>query len=350
MQADPEQEAKGLRKNQVGALASAGSQQAAAASEASGDDQQSAAGPDGSGEQTPSPRRRNRVAKLLHTQRLEDTIIEIETSGDSDRYEAVWEFSTGMSQEEVGEGLREFLDSYSTIQEKAQEGFGARMRGAYWSGRSRTSSLDYDSLVDQAVERAEQFGIVFIDEIDKITGPRIDVGPDVSGEGVQRDLLPIIEGSTVMTRHGPVKTDFVLFIGAGSFSRSKPSDLIPELQGRFPLRVELHSLGQKELERILTEPKNSLIRQYVALMSTEDVTLEFTDDAVAEIAATAARMNQQLEDIGARRLQTVVEVVLEDLSFNASSMKGQTITVDAAYVRERVARVVANEDLSRYIL
>jgi ATP-dependent HslUV protease ATP-binding subunit HslU len=339
---------KGLKKSQIGPAMSSGGPQLMPAADPAGEDPGS--GGEGTQSDQPlSPRRRNRMAKLLHSQSLDDTIIEIEVSTDTDRYEAVWEFSTGMSQEDVGEGLRDFLDNYSSSKRKPKK-VSVRDARRILVREESNRLVDYEALVEQAVERAEQAGIVFIDEIDKITGPRVDVGRDVSGEGVQRDLLPIVEGSTVMTRHGPVKSDFVLFIAAGSFSRSKPSDLIPELQGRFPLRVELHPLGQAEMQRILTEPKNSLVRQYTALLATEGVDLQFTEDAVVEIAAVACRMNQQLEDIGARRLQTVAEVVLEDVSFNAPSMNGQTVVIDAAYVRERVSGIVANEDLSRYIL
>jgi ATP-dependent HslUV protease ATP-binding subunit HslU len=339
---------KGLRKNQVGPMMTGAGPQAVPAIDPTGEDQSSSA-ESGQAEPVVSPRRRNRVAKLLQNRSLDDTIIEIEISSDSDRYEAVWEFSTGMTQEDVGEGLRDFLDSYSSSRRKPKK-VSVRDARRILVREESNRLVDYEALVEQAIERAEQSGIVFIDEIDKITGPKVDMGRDVSGEGVQRDLLPIVEGSTVMTRHGPVKSDFVLFIAAGSFSRSKPSDLIPELQGRFPLRVELHPLGQTEMVRILREPKNSLVRQYTALLATEGVTLEFTDDAVTEIASVACRMNQQMEDIGARRLQTVVEVVLEDVSFNAPSMSGQTVVIDAAYVTQRVAGIVANEDLSRYIL
>ncbi len=294
-------------------------------------------------------RRRNQVAKLLRSQRLDDTMIEIEVSGDDDRYESVWEFSTGMSQEEVNEGLKEFIESYSSSRKKSRK-VSVREARRILVREEANRLIDYDGVVDQAVQQAEQGGIVFIDEIDKIAGSGIEIGSDISGEGVQRDLLPIIEGSTAQTRYGPVKSDHVLFIAAGSFSRSKPSDLIPELQGRFPLRVELQSLTPADMRRILVEPKNALPRQYAALLSTEGVDLQFTDDAIGEIAETACRMNRQLEDIGARRLQTITEYVLEEISFQAPGMKGQTVVVDADYVRERVAKVVANEDLSRYIL
>jgi ATP-dependent HslUV protease ATP-binding subunit HslU len=195
----------------------------------------------------------------------------------------------------------------------------------------------------------EQSGIVFLDEIDKIAG-RETHGPDVSRQGVQRDLLPIVEGSTVTTKYGPVKTDHVLFIAAGAFHMSKPSDLIPELQGRFPIRVELDALGKDDFVRILTEPQNALIKQQVALLATEEIELRFAEDAVEEIAVTAATVNERTENIGARRLHTIIERLLDDISFDAPERKGATITIDAKYVRDRLADIVKSEDLSRYIL
>ncbi|HLY31407.1 MAG TPA: AAA family ATPase, partial [Ktedonobacterales bacterium] len=188
------------------------------------------------------------------------------------------------------------------------------------------------------------------DEIDKIVGSKFDTGPDVAGEGVQRDLLPIIEGSTVMTRFGPVKTDHVLWIAAGAFHSARPSDLIPELQGRLPLRVELGALNEADYERILTQPENALTKQYEALLGVEDVTLRFTADGLEEVARCAFQMNERVENIGARRLQTIMEKTLEEVSFNAPELAGQTITIDAAFVRERLGLLLADEDLSRYIL
>jgi ATP-dependent HslUV protease ATP-binding subunit HslU len=195
----------------------------------------------------------------------------------------------------------------------------------------------------------EQSGIVFLDEIDKIAG-RETHGPDVSREGVQRDLLPIVEGSTVTTKYGPVKTDHVLFIAAGAFHVSKPSDLIPELQGRFPIRVELDSLGKDEFVRILTEPKNALIKQNVELLATEEIVISFTRDAIEEIAEIAALVNERTENIGARRLHTIMERLLDDISFDAPEKKGAKISINAAYVSERLSDIVKSEDLSRYIL
>ncbi len=215
------------------------------------------------------------------------------------------------------------------------------------------SLIDQDALTREAIERAEQSGIIFVDEMDKIAGSGRagnGGGPDVSREGVQRDILPIIEGSTVQTKHGPVKTDFVLFIAAGAFHLSKPSDLIPELQGRLPIRVELESLTQDDFKRILTEPRNALITQYVALLATEGVAVEFTDDAVDELARIAAEVNSSMENIGARRLHTIMERLLDELSFDAPDVAEKSQRIDGAYVRDKLSAIVQDEDLSRYIL
>lgn len=210
--------------------------------------------------------------------------------------------------------------------------------------------IDIDKVTKEAIERVEQTGIVFIDEIDKIASRGYSHGPDVSREGVQRDLLPIVEGTTVTTKHGPVKTEHILFIAAGAFHMSKPSDLIPELQGRFPIRVELDALGEEEFIKILTEPYNALIKQYTALLSTEDVTLDFTEDSIDEIAGIAAHVNEKTENIGARRLHTVLEKLLEDISFEAPEKKNGKLVIDKKYVRDKLNEIVKDEDLSRYIL
>ena len=210
--------------------------------------------------------------------------------------------------------------------------------------------IDMDEVVREAITKVEQTGIVFLDEIDKIAGRERAMGPDVSREGVQRDLLPIVEGSTVSTKHGAVQTDHILFIAAGAFHVAKPSDLIPELQGRFPIRVELAPLTKDDFVRILTEPRGALVRQYQALMATEGLTVEFADDGLAEIAATAVQVNERTENIGARRLFMIMERLLEQVSFEGSEMKEKTIVVDAGYVRERLQNIVKDQDLSRYIL
>jgi len=210
--------------------------------------------------------------------------------------------------------------------------------------------IDRDEVVREAIRRAEEDGIIFIDEMDKIAGRERGFGPDVSREGVQRDLLPIVEGTTVLTRHGPVRTDHILFIGAGAFHVTKPSDLIPELQGRFPLRVELDPLTKDDFKRILTEPENALVKQYTALLATEGVTLHFTEDAIEAIAFYAQKVNEETENIGARRLHTIMEKVLEDISFRAPELAGETIVIDAEYVRKQLEGVIKDRDLSRYIL
>lgn len=210
--------------------------------------------------------------------------------------------------------------------------------------------IDMDKAIQEALRRVEESGIIFLDEIDKIAGRGTSHGPDVSREGVQRDLLPIVEGSTVTTKYGPVKTDHILFIAAGAFHGTKPSDLIPEMQGRFPIRVELDSLTREDFIRILTEPENALIRQYTALLQTEGLEIEFTNDAIAEIALMAEQINQRTENIGARRLHTIMEKLLEEISFNASDCTDKNKIIDAQYVRDKLADLVKDEDLSRYIL
>ncbi len=210
--------------------------------------------------------------------------------------------------------------------------------------------LDDDSIQREGIERAEQGGIIFIDEIDKVIGSQRGDGPDVSREGVQRDLLPIVEGATIVTKYGPVKTDHILFIAAGAFHGKKPSDLIPELQGRFPIRVELKPLTREDFKQILTHPKNALCKQYELLMETEGLTLKFAPDSLDAMAEFAATLNQTTQDIGARRLHTIMEKLLEDISFNAPDLRGKTITITGNTVRGRLADIAANEDLSRYIL
>jgi len=210
--------------------------------------------------------------------------------------------------------------------------------------------IDMDNVVKLAIDRVEQAGIIFVDEIDKIAGRESSAGPDVSREGVQRDLLPIIEGCTVNTKHGMVKTDHILFVGAGAFHVSKPSDLIPELQGRFPIRVELEPLTKDDFVNILTKPKNALIKQYVELLHTENIELVFTDDSIQEIAETAQTVNESTENIGARRLHTIMEKMLDDISFEAPDMTEEKIVIDAKYVNDKISDIVKDRDLSRYIL
>jgi ATP-dependent HslUV protease ATP-binding subunit HslU len=210
--------------------------------------------------------------------------------------------------------------------------------------------VDMDKVVRMAVERVEQSGIIFLDEIDKIVGRSEGQGPDVSREGVQRDLLPIVEGSTISTKYGPVRSDHILFIAAGAFHSIKPSDLIPELQGRFPIRTELDSLGRTEFVRILTEPRNALVLQYIAMLRTEGVALSFEHEAIERMAAIAEEVNQRTENIGARRLHTMMECLLEDVLFEAPDVDEKNLVIDAAYVEEKLQKIKEDEDLSRYIL
>jgi ATP-dependent HslUV protease ATP-binding subunit HslU len=210
--------------------------------------------------------------------------------------------------------------------------------------------IDMEQVTRIALERVERSGIIFLDEIDKIAGRESGHGPDVSREGVQRDILPIVEGTTVNTRHGFVRTDHILFVAAGAFHVSKPSDLIPELQGRFPIRVELKSLTTDDFIRILKEPKNALIKQYTALLETEGIKLSFTTDAIEEVARLAAHVNETTENIGARRLHTIMEKMLEEISFAGPDLKKKTVRIDAPYVRQQLADIVKDQDLSRYIL
>jgi len=289
---------------------------------------------------------RERMREQLRAGRLDDRQVEIEVQ---DRSFPSLEIIQGSSIEEVGLNLKEMMPGFF-------QGRSKRKRVPVSEAKERLRKDEEQKLVDMdavsrvAVRRVEDSGIIFVDEIDKVAGREGSHGPDVSREGVQRDILPIVEGTTVNTKHGMVRTDHILFIAAGAFHVSKPSDLIPELQGRFPIRVELEALGQAEFVRILTEPQSSLIKQYTALMATEGVTLAFDDEAVALVAAFAAQVNEQTENIGARRLHTVMERLLDEISFDAPELTGRSITIDAAYVRRMLADIVRNEDLSRYIL
>jgi ATP-dependent HslUV protease ATP-binding subunit HslU len=301
---------------------------------------------------------RNKVARLLAEHKLDEEQIEIDLADGGfgwDDMTGVMEFTPGMSPDEMSESFNEFLDGYRNIHEtissrKRMRKVSVREAQRILTEEEANKLLDVDTIVDDAMRRAEQSGVVFLDEIDKIAGSKIDTGPDVSGEGVQRDLLPIVEGSTVHTRYGPLKTDHVLFIAAGAFHETKPTDLIPELQGRFPLRVELETLGENELYSILAEPESSLPKQYVAMLATEGVELRFDEGGLKRIAALATDLNTRMEDIGARRLHTIMEQVLEDISFRADEEQGKTVTIDAAYVDDHLKTIVKDEDLSKYIL
>jgi ATP-dependent HslUV protease ATP-binding subunit HslU len=288
---------------------------------------------------------RRRIGRLLRTEKLDDAMIEIEIAPDLEAYETYWEYGPG----ETAEAFHETPPPLPRQRPRSRV-VSIRDAKRILTREEANKLIDFDAVVDESLERVEEGGMVFIDELDKVGGHGSESGADVSGEGVQRDLLPIVEGSVVMTRYGPVSTHHLLFVAAGSFTRVKPSDLIPELQGRFPLRVELSPLSKDDLEAILVRPENSLTAQYQALLSTEGVTLEFTSDGVEEMAQIAATCNDRIEDIGARRLATILEQVLEEVSFTAPSLSGTTISVDRAFVRERTASIVANDDLNRFIL
>jgi ATP-dependent HslUV protease ATP-binding subunit HslU len=291
---------------------------------------------------------RKAVAERLARNELDEQIIEIELEPD-DAYGSVFEFVAGMSTEDLGDGFQEFLSSMPSSRRRSRQVSVKEARRLLTQEESN-KLIDFDQVTEQATERVEQSGVIFLDELDKVVGSKVDLGPDVSGEGVQRDLLPIVEGSSVMTRFGPIKTDHMLWIAAGAFHNARPSDLIPELQGRLPLRVELTALSEKDYQSILTQPENALTRQYEALLGVEDVRLEFSEDGIAEIARCAQRMNERVENIGARRLQTIMEKILEEVSFDAPALAGKTIQIDAAFVRGRLETLLADQDLSRYIL
>jgi len=289
---------------------------------------------------------RERLRRLLKSGKLDERYVEVEVT---DRGIPIVEIFSASGMEEMDINIKEMFSGLFPKKKKQKKVKVPEALGLLVQEEAQRL-IDMDSVVKQAVERVEQSGIIFIDELDKVAGRESTYGPDVSREGVQRDILPIVEGTTVMTKYGMVKTDHILFIAAGAFHVSKPSDLIPELQGRFPIRVELGSLGKDDFVRILTEPENALIKQYIALMDTERIKLEFKRDGIAEIAATAALINERTENIGARRLYTIMERLLEEISFDAPEVAGQSRVIDAIYVREKLKEFVEDEDLSRFIL
>jgi ATP-dependent HslUV protease ATP-binding subunit HslU len=289
---------------------------------------------------------RERFREQLRAGRLEGRVVEIDVR---EKSFPSFEIIAGSSVEEVDINLKDMLPGLFQGKSKRRK---LKVPEAlqYLTQEEEQKLIDMDSVARAAVERVEQAGIIFIDEIDKIAGREGSHGPDVSREGVQRDILPIVEGTTVNTKYGMVRTDHILFIAAGAFHVSKPSDLIPELQGRFPIRVELEPLGRDEFVRILTEPRSALIKQYMALMDTEGIDLTFTDDAIRRIADFATTVNERTENIGARRLHTVLEKLLDEISFEGPDLEDKTVTIDEAYVVKMLADIVKNEDLSRYIL
>jgi ATP-dependent HslUV protease ATP-binding subunit HslU len=289
---------------------------------------------------------RDRFREQLRAGRLDARSVELDVR---EKSFPSFEIIAGSSVEEVDINLKDMLPGLFQGKNKKRK---LKVPEAleYLATEEEQKLIDMDSVARAAVQRVEQTGIIFLDEIDKIAGREGSHGPDVSREGVQRDILPIVEGTTVNTKYGMVRTDHILFIAAGAFHISKPSDLIPELQGRFPIRVELEALGKDEFVRILTEPRNALIKQYIALMDTEGVELIFTDDAIHKIADFAQTVNEHTENIGARRLHTVLEKLLDDISFEGPDLVEKHVTIDEAYVTKMLAAIVKNEDLSRYIL
>ncbi len=290
-------------------------------------------------------RTREKLREKLHQGKLDDRIVEIDVKERGPSFE----ISTAQGIEEMDINLKDVLPGL----------FGGRTRKRkmrvtealdYLVQEEEQKLIDMDQVTRVALERVERSGIIFLDEIDKIAGRESGHGPDVSREGVQRDILPIVEGTTVNTRYGFVRTDHILFMAAGAFHVSKPSDMIPELQGRFPIRVELKSLTEADFIRILKEPKNALIKQYTALLETEGIRLTFTDDALEEVARIAAQVNESNENIGARRLHTVMEKLLDEISFEGPDLKKKTVKIDAAYVRQQLSEIVKDQDLTRYIL
>ncbi|MCK9362811.1 MAG: ATP-dependent protease ATPase subunit HslU [Syntrophales bacterium] len=290
---------------------------------------------------------REKLRRYLRDGQMDERFVEIEIT--ESRSGPMVEIFSASGMEDMGLNIKDMLGNIFPQKKKKQR---MKVKEALEKLVEEEAQrlVDMEKVTKTAIERVEQTGIVFLDEIDKIVGDDGAHGPDVSREGVQRDLLPIVEGSTVSTRYGIVRTDHILFIAAGAFSSTKPSDLIPELQGRFPIRVELDSLGKEEFIRILTEPHNALVKQYTELMATEGVTLVFKEDAIAAIAETATLVNDRAENIGARRLHTIMESLLDKISFDAPEMNAQEVVIDADYVAEQLDEIVEDEDLSRYIL
>jgi ATP-dependent HslUV protease ATP-binding subunit HslU len=289
---------------------------------------------------------REKFRSMLRAGRLDDKTVEVDTQ---QQVLPVLEVFSGQGMEEMGLNLKDMLSNLVPPRTKRRRLPVSEARRLLIQEEAQ-KLIDMEDVTTQAIRRVQDTGIVFLDELDKIAGREGGHGPDVSREGVQRDLLPIVEGSAVSTKYGVVRTDHVLFIAAGAFHVAKPADLIPEMQGRFPIRVELDPLTREDFIRILTEPENALIRQYVALLGTEGVALTFTPDAVEALADVAMRVNTSTENIGARRLYTVMEKLLEEISFTAPDMPGKELTVDAAYVEARLRDVTRDQDLSRYIL
>lgn len=290
--------------------------------------------------------KREQLREELRAGHLEDTYVEVEVEEASS---PMVEIFSGQGVEEMGINFQDMLGNLLPRKKKKIKAPVSKARKILLQEEAQ-KLIDMDEATAEALQRAEQSGIVFLDEIDKIAGKGSSTGPDVSREGVQRDILPIVEGSTVMTKYGAVKTDYVLFIAAGAFHMTKPSDLIPELQGRFPIRVELDSLSREDFKEILVQPENALIKQYIALLDTEGINLVFKEEAIDQLAAMAFQLNEQMENIGARRLQTILEKLLEEISYEAPELSPKEIVIDARYVQETLKDIIEDRDLSRYIL
>ncbi len=290
---------------------------------------------------------REKLRRLLNEGKLDERTVEMEVV--DTRVGPMVEIFTSSGVEDMGLNIKEAFGNLFPPKKKNRRMKVSEAREILVQEEAQRL-VDMEKVTKTAIERVEQSGIIFLDEIDKIVGSDSPHGPDVSREGVQRDLLPIVEGSNVNTRYGMVKTDHILFIAAGAFSATKPSDLIPELQGRFPIRVEMDALGKEEFVRILTEPNNALVKQYTEMMATEGIRITFTDDAVAEIAEVAAQVNERTENIGARRLYTIMETLLDEVSFDAPDLEAKEVIIDALYVKDKLSDIVEDEDLSRYIL
>jgi ATP-dependent HslUV protease ATP-binding subunit HslU len=288
---------------------------------------------------------RNKVVQQLEKGELEDQLVELEIE---EQVSSMLDMFAGMGADQMGMNMQEMFSNIMPKKKKKRR-LPVREAREILIQEEGQKLIDMDQVVQEALDRVEQSGIIFLDEIDKIAG-KDRQGPDVSREGVQRDILPIVEGSTVVTKYGSIKTDHILFIAAGAFHTAKPSDLIPELQGRFPIRVELKALTTDDFVRILTEPKNALLKQYTALLETEGIKVTFTEPAIRELASLAAKVNSQTENIGARRLHTILERLLEELSFEAPDITLEEIVITPEYVEERLGSIVADRDLSQYIL
>ena len=302
--------------------------------------------PAAAGLRDPAQQSRERLREQLRAGRLDHRTVEIDVAQQSF---PAFEIISGSSVEEVGINIKDMMPGMFQGRSRRRK-LKVPEALAQLTQEEEQKLIDMESVARTAVQRVEQSGIIFVDEIDKIAGREGSYGPDVSREGVQRDILPIVEGTTVNTKHGMVRTDHILFIAAGAFHVAKPSDLIPELQGRFPIRVELDSLGKEDFVRILTEPQNALVKQYVALLATEGIDLRFLDEAVERIAELAMQVNDKTENIGARRLHTVMEKLLDEISFEGPDLADKSVTIDDAYVRRMLDEIVRNDDLSRYIL